>query len=89
MLTVTLSPNRTSPRRFVTVLTYERQNNYLTPVKRVFDGPGHCVSTQIMPWPRKDWSNTPNGEYGAYGKPFTIKRDWLALHNALAMERAK
>ncbi len=83
MFTLTLEPNQSNPRRYVAVLSYERKGDKVTPVRRVYDGPNHCVSTQVVPWPRKDWCDAPNGEKGTHGRPFTIKRDWVILHTHL------
>ncbi len=88
MNTLTLERNQSNPRRYVATLTYERNGDKLTPVRRVYDGPNHCASAQVMPWPKKDWAPAYSGEKGTHGRPFTIKRDWIQLHTGLAMERA-
>ncbi len=88
MFSITLDRNQSNPRRFVATLTYERYGDKVVPVRRVWDGPNHCVSSTEMPWPRKDWAPAFSGEKGKHGRPFAIKRDWIQLHTSLAMERA-
>lgn len=87
MLTLTLYKNQSNPRRFVAVTTFERKGDTVTPVRRVFDGPGHCISSKVAPWPSKDWSGTHNGEHDKQHRPHTIKRDWLHLHEQLRAAR--
>lgn len=94
MLTITLESNRSTPRRFVAITRYERRGNKLVRVRRVYDGPNHCVSTKDLPWNEgnKEWCDAPNGEKGDgakghHSRPFTIKRDWLRLHMELQYDR--
>ncbi len=84
MLTISLERNQTDPRRFVAITTFERKGNIVTPIRRVYDGPGHCISSKVVPWPRKDWSGTHNGESDKQRRPHTVKRDWLQLHTRMA-----
>ena len=90
MLSVTLEPNRSNPQRFVATLTYERKGDKVTPVYRVYDGPGHVKSVKVIPWNQlgdKDWSTSHSGKRSKQGRPFTIKRDWLLLHQELELIR--
>lgn len=95
MLVATLEPNRSNPKRFVATLTYERKGDKVVPVRRVFDGPGHCISTKVVPWGAlgsKEWCDAPtgkrgDGKSGRHARPYTIKRDWVKLHQELELIR--
>ena len=87
MFQLTLQENRSTPRRFVPIVRYEREGDPVTPVRYVYDGPNHCASVSVIGWPRKDWAPVHNEESGTHGLPFTIKRDWLRLHESLRYER--
>jgi hypothetical protein len=91
---ITLEPNRSNPKRFVAITTYERRGDVVVPVRRVYDGPGHCISTKELAWPTggKDWApvytgKRGDGNKGRHNKPYTIKRDWLQLHQELELIR--
>lgn len=96
-LTATLTPNRSNPGRYVATLTYERKGDRVTPVRRVFDGPNHVQSVKVIPWNHpclgnKDWSTAytgkkGDGQKGRHSRPYTIKRDWLQLHQELELIR--
>lgn len=89
MYTMTLTPNRSNPKRYVAITSYERQGDKVTMVRRVYDGPDHRISTTVVPWPKgtKDWAGVPagrgDGMEGRHNRQHTAKRDWLQLHQAL------
>lgn len=96
MMTLTLTENRSNPQRYVAITRYERRGDTLVKVLRVYDGPNHIRFTKEVPWgvvPERDyWTQIPSGERGEGGKgrhsrPYTVKRDWLQLHNALENQR--
>ena len=91
MLTLTLTENRSNPARYVGILSFERKGDKVTPVYRVYDGPGHVKSVKTIPWDKlnagKDWAQAYNGKKGKHGHPFTMKRDWLQLHQELELIR--
>ncbi len=88
MLTISLTENRSTPKRYVAITRYERYGDKVVAVRVIYDGPGHCCSSKVITWPRKDWTTLLSGEIGSHGRAFTAKRDWIALHASLAMERA-
>jgi hypothetical protein len=97
MFQVTLTENRSTPQKFVAITRYERRGNRLVKVRRVYDGPNHVSSIKEIPWqkganPRVDWTSAYNGEKGDgakghHNQPFTMKRDWLQIHQELQMTR--
>jgi hypothetical protein len=91
MYSVTLVENRSNPKRYVATLTYERKGDKVTPVCRVYDGPNHVQSVKTIPWDKlnagKDWAQAYNGKKGKHGQSFTMKRDWLQLHQELEFIR--
>lgn len=88
---LTLIRNQSTPARFVRTVTYERSGDKVTPIERKYtitrDGRRICTGSRVLPWPSKCWANAYNGETGTHKRPFTIKRDWLQLHEGLRYQR--